>query len=150
MPNEPRKPLTDSLRHILDRGKQTPSDPQGSQAGEPPQAEPAPAPDGLHALSLQELLRYAHVLAADAADASDVHEAQAEVDRRLVDAQQDADIASLQDVARRLERRRLMLEADQEDVRLLGRSRRRRPRNDDGPWGGAVCMCSVPPPADEE
>jgi hypothetical protein len=151
VPDEHRRSLTDSLRHILDRGKGVPSNPQSGQADQPPQSESAAPPATLSALSLQELLRYAHVLAAAAVDASELHQAQAEVDRRLVDAQQDADIASLHDAARRLERRRLTLEAEQEDDRLLRPPRRHRRRDDDGPWGRAPCMCSVSsPPADEE
>jgi hypothetical protein len=144
MPDERRRSLSDSLRRILDSGKEAPSNPQGSQAGEPPQREPAAPAEDLGALSLQELLRYAHVVAAAAVDASDLREAEAEVDRRLVDAQQDADIASLHDAARRLERRRLMLEDD----RLLRPPPRYRPREDHDRSCGA-CMCSVSPPDEE-
>jgi hypothetical protein len=150
MPDERRRPLSDSLRRILDRGKEAPSTPRGSQPGEPPPPEPAAPPStALGGLSLQELLRYMHVLAGAAVvHASELHEAQAEVDRRLVDAQQDADIESLQDAARRLRRRRLQLEAEGDD-RLLRRSSRRRPPDDQ--WGGGVvCMCSVPAPSDDK
>jgi hypothetical protein len=105
----------------------------------------------LSAMSLRGLVRYAHVLAAAADDLSELQAGQAEVDRRLVDAQQDADIASLQDAARRLERRRLLLETGPEgdtgSDRLLGWPYERpvviRIDDDRGP-----CMCSLVPPPD--
>jgi hypothetical protein len=147
MPNERRRSLTDSLRRVLERGKDAPSNPQGTPAGKPPQPEPAAPPVGLRTLSLHEFLRYAHVLAADG-DASALAEAQTEVGQRLIDAQEDADIASLHDASRRLERRRLQLEAEQEDGRLLGRPPRRRPPDDDRRFG-APRMCSLAAPDDE-
>jgi hypothetical protein len=153
MPDERRRPLSASLRRILDRGKETPSPPGSSQPGEPPAPEPvAPPSTALDGLSLLELLRYVRVLAGAAVvQASELREAQAEVDRRLVDAQQDADIESLQDAARRLQRRRLQLDAEGDD-RLLRPPPRRRPPNDDrwGGGGGGLCMCSIPAPSDDK
>jgi hypothetical protein len=103
-------------------------------------------------MSLQNLLRYAHALAAAGHEVAELRDAQAEVDRRLVDAQQDADIASLRDAARRLDRRRLILEAEQDASgtdRLLRRPRRPRPPDDDDDWRSAApCMCSLLPPPD--
>jgi hypothetical protein len=140
MPSEHRRSLTDSLRRILDRNKDA-------------RSEPAVPSEPLLPLSLQSLLRHAHVLAAAGEDASELQAAQAEVDRRLVDAQQDADIASLHDAARALERRRLMLEAEREGFgsdRLLRRPRPRRPPEDEEDRGcGGVCMCSLQPAPDE-
>jgi hypothetical protein len=159
MPDEHRRSLTDSLRRVLDRGKDAPSNPRGNQAAEPPraeppQAEPAAPPSELRALSLQELLRHAHVLAAASVDITELAQAQAEVDRRLVEAEQPADSASLNDALRRLERRRLLLEAEQEGDqgtdRLLRPRRRNRPPDDDGPGRMVACMCSILPPPDME
>jgi len=150
MTEERRGPLSESLRRIFDRGKQAHADPPGGQAGEPPQAEPGAPRESLQALSLQEFLRYAHVLAAaDTAEISDLREALAEFGRRLVDAQQDEDIASLHDAARRLERRRRALDAGQADDRLLGRSARVRPPRDDRRSCG-YCMCSLEAPDGEQ
>jgi hypothetical protein len=110
-------------------------------------------PNGLRSMSLDNLLRYAHVLAATAYDLSELPEAQAEVDRRLVDAQHDSDIISLRDAAQRLERRRLLIttqpEGGPESDRLLGRPSRHRPRDmDDDDIYGCECMCSLLPPPD--
>ncbi|WP_239341551.1 hypothetical protein [Frankia sp. CiP3] len=144
MPDEPRRSLMDSLRRILARGKQAPSNPQGSAAAGPSKPETAAPSADLRSLSLQILLRHVHVLAVAADDVSELDEAQAEVDRRLVDAQQDADIASLYDAARRLERRRLVIEG-----RRLGRFPYPWEETRGGDSGCGACMCSLRPPDDE-
>ena len=150
MSDESRRPLSDSLRNIFNRQKGAPAAPEPGRSSGPPPPEPAPTASTTRGeLSLRELLRYVDVLAsADAFQASDLHAAQDEVDRRLVDAEQDADIESLQDAARRLQRRRRQLDAEEDD-RLLRRPRRRRPPDDDDWMNMRVCMCSVPAPADD-
>jgi hypothetical protein len=156
MPNEHGRSLRDSLLRKLNRGNEKPSDPQGSQAAQPPQAEPEravpPEPLGaLRALSLQELLRYTQVLAAAGDNVADLLDCQAEVDRRLVEAEQLADIRSLTDALRRLKRRGLLLGTGYEEPDRVLRRRRRNGPPDDDDWGSInICMCSILPPPDKE
>jgi hypothetical protein len=149
MPSEEKRSLAD-LRRIFGRRKAASAKSPGRQTPEPEPAVPSAA---LDSMTLQSLLRYARVVAAAADDLSELLATQLEVDRRLINAQQDADIASLQQAARQLGRRRLVLETGPEgdtgSDRLLGPSRfRQAPGDDDDRGGGVTCMCSLVPPPD--